>query len=81
MDVLPITVAVSTYNRAGLLELCLKSILNSTRQPAEVLVMDDGSADNTRETVAAFGDKVKYFYQKRMIKNCDTRTTAIRAMG
>ena len=63
MDVLPISVAISTYNRASLLELCLKSIFNSTGTPAEILVMDDGSTDNTAQTVAAFGEKVKYFYQ------------------
>ena len=63
MNVVPVSVAISTYNRADLLKICLNSIFNSTVAPAEVLVMDDGSADNTAQTVAAFGDKVKYFYQ------------------
>ena len=63
MDVLPVSVAISTYNRAELLKICLNSVFNSTAAPAEVLVMDDGSVDNTAETVASFGEKVKYFYQ------------------
>lgn len=64
MDVLPITVAVSTYNRSALLDLCLKSVCRSQKQPAEILVMNDGSSDDTEQTVAAYGDRVKYFYQE-----------------
>lgn len=64
MDVLPITVAISTYNRSALLELCLKSVCRSQKQPAEILVMNDGSSDNTEQVVASFGSRVKYFYQE-----------------
>lgn len=64
MTTLPITVAISTYNRAHYLKLCLESVFASSEQPAEVLVMNDGSSDATPDTVAAFGGRVGYHYQK-----------------
>ena len=64
MTELPITVAISTFNRAHYLKLCLESVFASRELPAEVLVMNDGSTDATPETVAAFGERVKGFYQE-----------------
>lgn len=40
------------------------SVFASRELPAEVLVMNDGSTDATPETVAAFGERVKGFYQE-----------------
>ena len=64
MTELPITVAISMFNRAHYLKLCLESVFASRELPAEVLVMNDGSTDATPETVAAFGERVKGFYQE-----------------
>lgn len=59
-----ITALVPTYNRARLLPRALGSILNQTCPPHEIVIVDDGSTDNTREIVAGFGDRVRYIYQE-----------------
>lgn len=60
---LHITALVPTYNRARLLPRALNSILNQTCPPYEIIVVDDGSTDDTKEVVASFGDQVRYIYQ------------------
>jgi len=46
-----ISVIVPTYNRAHTLPRALDSVFRQTRQPTEVLVVDDGSADDTEALV------------------------------
>lgn len=42
----------------------MTSVFNQTYRPVEILVMDDGSTDNTRELMKGYGDKVRYFQQE-----------------
>ena len=46
-----ISVIVPTYNKASLLEQTLQNILKQTYQNIEIIVVDDGSTDRTREVV------------------------------
>lgn len=48
------SVVVPTYNRANLLPATLESIFSQTVPPSEVLLVDDGSPDDTAEVVARF---------------------------
>jgi glycosyltransferase involved in cell wall biosynthesis len=59
-----ISVVIPTYNRATLIGRAIESALGQTRRPYEVIVVDDGSTDDTRQKVAAFGDAVRYVYQE-----------------
>lgn len=52
-----VSVIVATYNRAGLLSKCLSSIINQTYNDIEIIVVDDGSTDNSKEIVYSFNDK------------------------
>lgn len=45
---------VSTYNWPAALSLCLKSIIGQTVLPAEIIVADDGSKEETRQLIDGF---------------------------
>ena len=52
MNELPlITIGVSAYNRENFLPECLDSLLAQTYKNIEIIVVDDGSVDNTRKLV------------------------------
>jgi glycosyltransferase involved in cell wall biosynthesis len=55
------SIVIPTYNRAGKLKLTLDSVIAQTFADFEVLVMDDGSTDNTKAVVEAFRDpRIRY---------------------
>jgi glycosyltransferase involved in cell wall biosynthesis len=60
MDDAAITVAIPTYNRADLLPRAIDSALASLAPGDEILVVDDGSTDNTAEVMARYGEPVHY---------------------
>lgn len=57
-----ISVVIPTYNRYQVLKRALTSVFKQTYLPAEVIVIDDGSTDNTSQVIQDF-PQVKYFYQ------------------
>ena len=57
---LTVSVVIPTYNRARLLERALGSAVRECRPGDEVLVVDDGSTDDTEAVVRAFGPSVRY---------------------
>lgn len=48
-----LSVVIATYNRGPILEKCLKALLDQTAAPEsyEIVIVDDGSTDDTREMV------------------------------
>ena len=61
-----VSVIVPTYNRAYCLTATLDSVLNQTHQHVEIVLIDDGSTDDTVELIAQkYGDepRVRYIYQ------------------
>ena len=58
-----VSVVIATYNRAHFIADTLESILAQTFKDHEVIVVDDGSTDETRKVVEAYGDRVRYFHQ------------------
>jgi hypothetical protein len=60
---LPVSIIVPTFNRARLLGEALDSLVAQSRPAAEILVVDDGSDDDTATVVERFGPAVTYLRQ------------------
>jgi glycosyltransferase involved in cell wall biosynthesis len=56
-----VSIVIPTYNRADLISESIDSALNQTYPAVEVIVIDDGSTDNTREVIAKYGNRIRYY--------------------
>ena len=54
-----VSVLMATYNRGPMLEESLESVLAQTHQPCEIIVIDDGSTDDTPSRIASYGDQIR----------------------
>lgn len=59
-----VSVIIPTYNRAGYLCQAIDSVLSQTFRDFELIVVDDGSVDDTKKLLERYGDKIKFFYQE-----------------
>jgi len=59
-----ISVVIPSYNSAKLISAAIESVLSQTYQHFEIIIIDDGSSDNTETVVKSFTDSpVQYYYQ------------------
>jgi glycosyltransferase involved in cell wall biosynthesis len=59
------TVIVPTYNRAGYLKKAICSVLSQAYSDLELIIVDDGSTDDTKSVVESFNDsRVRYIFQQ-----------------
>lgn len=60
-----VSVIIPTYNRAHYLGEAIESILSQDIQDCqiEIIVVDDGSTDNTKEVLKKFENSIRYIYQ------------------
>lgn len=57
------SVVIPTYNYGSFICEAVDSVLAQTLQPQEVIVVDDGSTDDTRQRLAVYSDRIRYVYQ------------------
>ncbi|MEW6126824.1 MAG: glycosyltransferase [Acidobacteriota bacterium] len=55
-----VSVVIPTYNSAAFLSEAITSVLNQTYRPVEIIVIDDGSTDNTETVAATFKEAIRY---------------------
>lgn len=61
---LKVSVIIPTYNRAKYLKDAIESVLGQKYQNLEIIIVDDGSKDDTAQIVKSFSSsKIKYIYQ------------------
>jgi glycosyltransferase involved in cell wall biosynthesis len=70
------SVIIPTHNRAKRVAEAIESVIAQTYPDIQIIVVDDGSTDNTKEIVAAFPE-VEYFYQDNQ-RQAAARTAGLR---
>ena len=58
-----VSVVIPTYNRSTLVCTAIDSVLQQTWTNTEIVLIDDGSTDDTRAVISRYGDRVRYCYQ------------------
>lgn len=61
---LRLSVVVPTYNAAKTIASTLDSILAQELAPVDIIVVDDGSKDNTRDVLGPYADRVRLVFQQ-----------------
>jgi glycosyltransferase involved in cell wall biosynthesis len=74
-----VSVVIPTYNRAHLLPRAIQSVLDQTYQDLEIIIVDDGSRDNTERVIKNFKDeRIRYIQHNQNKGASAARNTGIR---
>jgi glycosyltransferase involved in cell wall biosynthesis len=65
-----VSVIIPTYNRARFLGEAIESVLNQSYRDFELIVIDDGSEDETEQIVRSYGNHITYHFQKNAGISC-----------
>jgi GT2 family glycosyltransferase len=63
------SIIIPTFKRAHLLGYAIRSALAQTHADREILVVNDGSPDDTHGVASTFGDAIRYFHQENKGKS------------
>ncbi len=59
-----VSVIIPCYNRADIVSETIDSVLAQSHSNFEIILIDDGSTDNTREVISSYDDRrIRYFYK------------------
>ena len=58
-----VSIIIPVYNGENYIRDAINSAINQTYKNIEIIVVNDGSTDNTEEIVKSYGNKVRYFYK------------------
>jgi len=76
-----VSVVIPTYNRGNLISRAIQSVVNQTYRDFEIILVDDGSTDNTKEVVKEFqkkDERIKYIQHDKKRGGSAARNTGIR---
>lgn len=74
-----VSIIIPTYNRADLIKETIKTVLNQSYQNFELLIVDDGSTDNTKEIVLSIkDDRINYIWQENSKLPAVPRNTGLK---
>lgn len=59
-----VSIVIPVYNGSNYIREAIDSALAQTYENIEIVVVNDGSTDNTEEIVLSYGDKIRYFAKK-----------------
>ena len=75
-----VSVIIPTYNQAKFIDKAIESVLQQTYQDFEIIIINDGSKDNTEEIVKNYSDfRIRYICHKKNLGLSEARNTGIRA--
>ena len=72
-----VCIIIPTFNRAEMVARAISSVINQTFTDFEIIVVDDGSKDNTEHTVAQFGERLTYIAHPSNLGVSAARNTGI----
>ncbi len=79
-----VSIILPTFNRANLIERSIKSVINQTYKNWELLIVDDGSSDNTFQIIKPYiskFDNIRYLYHNNKKLPLTLNTGIIAAIG
>jgi glycosyltransferase involved in cell wall biosynthesis len=72
-----VSVVIPTYNRASQVKEAIDSVLGQSKAVREIIVVDDGSSDGTREALLAYGSSIQVLFPPKggasAARNCGMR--------
>ena len=71
-----VSVVIPAYNYGRFIEQAILSVLEQTSPPSEIIIVDDGSTDETKAVVDRFGTRVNYIRQSNA-GVCDARNRGV----
>jgi glycosyltransferase involved in cell wall biosynthesis len=78
------SIIIPTFNRAHFISRAIESVINQTFSDWELIIVDDGSTDHTKELVASFIEKdkrIKYIYQENAERSAARNNGIDKAKG
>jgi len=76
------SIIMPTYNRATMIAKAIESVINQTYTNWELIIIDDGSSDNTAEIINSYNDsRVKYFFRENRGKSVARNTGIDNSVG